>query len=124
MAQVKQYDFFTSLIFFQQHQQSVFRGASRAFFSGASGAVRFFQWCPPISFSGTGEAVQFFHQFDFFFSGAPAERVSEVPAELFSVALVEQFDFFSDACQFFSVAQVKQYNFDVHNNHWCQVHIT
>jgi len=36
VAKVKQYDFFTSLIFFQQGQHSCFRGTSRAFFSSAS----------------------------------------------------------------------------------------
>jgi len=63
LALVKQYDFFSSLIFFSSASRAGFRGTSRAFFSGASGAVRFFQWHLLISFSGT---VWFFHQFDFF----------------------------------------------------------
>jgi len=37
---------------------------------------------------------------------------------------VEQFDFFSDACRFFSVAQVKWYNFDAHNNQWRHIQVT
>jgi len=93
VAKVKQYNFFTSLIFFSA-------GPAEHFSVVLVRAVWLFQWRLLIS-----SPVWFF-----FFSSA-STAVSEAPAEHFSAAPLEQPNSFSGTHSFFSVAHVKQYNF-------------